>query len=169
MPPKASKQSTSRGRSKSSFVNRTSTKKAKKDTMEEETASQQQLLNQQQVPQPEFSTSNVLPSPELMNTEPISSVDNSSKNKGKNPEISSPPINDNILNEDQSYNASENMLKASKDNKNVLTFERDNDTSLFTLIAPLKNFFLLNLTKKKLTKLVLSSTDCSSRHSLVLR
>ncbi|CAI2200709.1 5746_t:CDS:1, partial [Funneliformis geosporum] len=45
-----SKQSTLRGRSKSPVANRPLTKKAKKDTMEEETASQQQLFNQQQVP-----------------------------------------------------------------------------------------------------------------------
>ncbi|CAI2177925.1 10787_t:CDS:1, partial [Funneliformis geosporum] len=50
----ASKQSTSRGRSKSPVANGPTIKKAKKDTMEEETASQQQLLNQQQVPQPQM-------------------------------------------------------------------------------------------------------------------
>ncbi|CAI2201911.1 18790_t:CDS:1, partial [Funneliformis geosporum] len=69
----AKNQTTARGRSKSPVANRPSTKKAKKDTMEEETASQQQFLNQQQVPQPESSTSNVLPPLELMDTEPISS------------------------------------------------------------------------------------------------
>ena len=94
MPPKAIKQSTARGRSKSPVANRPSTKKAKKDTMEEETEQQRQLQNQQQVPQQESSTSNNVPPPVLMDTEPISSVDNSTKDKGKNPEISLPPITD---------------------------------------------------------------------------
>ncbi|CAI2182422.1 11151_t:CDS:1, partial [Funneliformis geosporum] len=144
--------------SKSPVVNRPSTKKAKKNTIEEETAYQQQLLNQQQVPQQESLTLKNLPPPELMDTEPISSVDNSSKDKGKNPKT--------ILDEDQVFYALENMLNTSKDNKNILTFECDNDTSTLYAYCAAKKFFLLNPTKKKLTKLVLSSTDCSSRHSL---
>ncbi|CAI2193924.1 11408_t:CDS:2 [Funneliformis geosporum] len=60
MPPKPSKQSTSRGRSKLPVANRPLTKKSL--------------------------TLNTLPPPELMDTEPISSFDNSSKDKGKNPE-----------------------------------------------------------------------------------
>ncbi|CAI2194851.1 2560_t:CDS:1, partial [Funneliformis geosporum] len=64
------------------------------------------------------STPNNLPPPVLMDTEPISSVDNSSKEKGKNPEIFLPHITTTILDENQAYDASENMLKSSKDNKN---------------------------------------------------
>ncbi|CAI2189856.1 4394_t:CDS:1, partial [Funneliformis geosporum] len=62
-------------------------------------------------PQQESSTSKILPPPELMDTEPISSVNNSSKDKGKNLET--------ILDEDQAFDASENMLNTSKDNKNI--------------------------------------------------
>ncbi|CAI2200711.1 5747_t:CDS:1, partial [Funneliformis geosporum] len=87
-----------------------------------------------------------------MDTEPISSVDNSSKDKGKNPEISSPPINDNILDEDQSYDTSENMLKASKDNKNILTFERDNDTSTLYAYCAAEKFFPSKSNKEKINE-----------------
>ncbi|CAI2193631.1 9925_t:CDS:1, partial [Funneliformis geosporum] len=144
MPPKASKLSTLRGRSKSPVVNRPSTKKAKKDTMEKETASPRQLLNQQQVPLQGSSTSKILLTPELMNTEPISSVDNSSKEKGKNPEI--------ILDEDQAFDASENMLNTSKDNKNILTFEHDNDTSTLYAYCAAKKFFPSKSNKEKINE-----------------
>ncbi|CAI2184462.1 15151_t:CDS:1 [Funneliformis geosporum] len=174
MPPKARKLSTVRGRSKSPVIpfnqrdrskspvmNRPSTKKAKKDTMKEETTHQRQLLAQQQLSQQESSTSNNVTPPVLMNTESISSVDNSLKEKGKNPET--------ILDEDQAFDASENMLNTSKDNKNILTFERNNDTSTLYAYCAAENFFPSKSNKKKLTKLVLSSTDRSSWHSLVLR
>ncbi|CAI2199514.1 16943_t:CDS:1, partial [Funneliformis geosporum] len=140
----ASKPFTSRGRSKSPVANRPSTIKAKKDTMEEETASPRQILNQQQVPQQESSTSNILPPPELMDTEPISSVDNSSKDKGKNPET--------ILDEDQAFDASENMLNTTKDNKNILTFERDNDTSTLYAYCATEKFFPSKSNKEKINE-----------------
>ncbi|CAI2196131.1 11453_t:CDS:1 [Funneliformis geosporum] len=133
MPSKASKQSTSRDRSKLPVANRPSTKKAKKDIMEKETTSPRQLLNQQQVPQQESLTSNILPPPELMDTKPISSVNNSSKEKEKNSEI--------ILDEDQAFDASENMLNTLKDNKNILTFEHDNDTSTLYAYCAAEIFF----------------------------
>ncbi|CAI2190331.1 3791_t:CDS:1 [Funneliformis geosporum] len=144
MPPKASKPSITRGRSKSPVANRPSTKKAKKDTMEEETPSPKQLLNQQQVPQQDSSTSKILPLPELMDTEPISSVDNFSKDKGKNPEI--------ILDEDQAFDASENMLNTLKDNKNILTFERDNDTSTLYAYCAAEKFFPSKSNKEKINE-----------------
>ncbi|CAI2193110.1 5811_t:CDS:1, partial [Funneliformis geosporum] len=144
MPPKVSKQFTSRGRFKSPVANRSLTKKAKKDTMEEETASQRQLLNQQQVPQQESSTSNTLPLPELIDIEPISSVDNSSKDKGKNPET--------ILDENQAFDASENMLNTSKDNKNILIFERDNDTLTLYAYYAAEKFFPSKSNKEKINE-----------------
>ncbi|CAI2177924.1 10786_t:CDS:2 [Funneliformis geosporum] len=87
-----------------------------------------------------------------MDTEPISSVDNSPKEKGKNPEISLPHITTTILNEDQAYDASENMFKSSKDNKNVLTFERDNDTSTLYAYCAAKKFFPSKSNKEKINK-----------------
>ncbi|CAI2201619.1 1233_t:CDS:1, partial [Funneliformis geosporum] len=79
-----------------------------------------------------------------MDTEPISLIDNSSKEKGKNPET--------ILDENQAFDTSENVLNTSKDNKNILTFERDNDTlTLYTYCAAEK-FFPSKSNKEKINE-----------------
>ncbi|CAI2201557.1 7983_t:CDS:1, partial [Funneliformis geosporum] len=90
------------------------------------------------------STSNNLLPPVLMDTEPIFSIDNYSKEKGKNPET--------ILDEDQAFDASENMLNTSKDNKNILTFECDNDTSTLYAYCAAENFFPSKSNKEKINE-----------------
>ncbi|CAI2183820.1 16228_t:CDS:2 [Funneliformis geosporum] len=95
------------------ITERSLTKKARQDNNNNKTTENEQQISSQ----------NNIPPPVPIETETIDSVASSSNNKGKNPKITFSSVSTNTFNEDQAFDASENMLGNNNDQTNVFSFK----------------------------------------------